>query len=202
MKRIAKRYDRAYFDTWYRSADAALVDRAELRRKVAMLVALTEYYLERPIENVLDVGCGEANWRAPLLRLRPGVHYIGLDTSVYAVQRFGRSRNIHLMSFEQLAEQRFEQPFDLIICANVLHYLGAAEIRRGLSGFGDLLGGAAFLEVYARGDKVEGDRAAFTVRNAAWYRKAFAEAGLQGCGSHVWLSAELAGGLSALGRCD
>lgn len=64
-----KQYDATYFTRWYR--DAGLADPARLRRKVALAVAQAEYYLERPIRTVLDVGCGEAAWRAPLLALRP-----------------------------------------------------------------------------------------------------------------------------------
>lgn len=193
-----KQYDRAYFDRWYRSGGSGARHRAELGRKVAMVVALAEYFLGHPLRRVLDVGCGEGHWRAPLKRLRPEVHYLGLDPSGYAVQRFGRARNIHPLAFGQLAEQRFVAPFDLIICANALQYIGPAEVRRGLSGFAELLEGMAFIETYVRGDEVDGDADGFRQRNASWYRKAFAEAGLVACGPHAWLSAALADGAPAL----
>lgn len=193
-----KRYDRAYFDRLYRDPATRVNDRAEVKRKTAMMVGLAEYYLGHPIERVLDIGCGEGNWRAPLLKLRPRAYYLGIDSSEYVVRRFGHSRNIHLMDFASLAEQRFSAPFDLIICANVLHYLKAGEIRRGLSGFAELLDGMAFVETYARGDQVDGDRQNFTARNPGWYRKAFAQAGLVACGPHAWLNAELAADMSAL----
>lgn len=195
-----KRYDRAYFDRLYRDPATRVNDRAEVKRKSAMMVGLAEYFLGRPIERVLDVGCGEGNWRTPLLKLRPRAHYLGIDSSEYVVQRFGRSRNIHLMDFASLAEQRFSAPFDLIVCANVLHYIKAADIRRGLSGFAELLDGMAFVETYTRSDQVEGDRDHFTARNPGWYRKAFAEVGLVACGPHAWLSADIADELSALER--
>ena len=63
-----KHYDQAYFQRWYRREDIG--GSARLARKVAMAVAMAEYYLERPIRSVLDVGCGEGAWRAPLLKLR------------------------------------------------------------------------------------------------------------------------------------
>jgi hypothetical protein len=47
-----------------------------MARKVALAVASAEYYLERPIRSVLDIGCGEGAWRAPLLKLRPKVEYL------------------------------------------------------------------------------------------------------------------------------
>ena len=57
---MAKQYDRAYYEKWYRSAQHRVGSRAQLARKVAMVVHLAEYYLARPLHNVLDVGCGEA----------------------------------------------------------------------------------------------------------------------------------------------
>jgi tRNA G46 methylase TrmB len=88
---MSKTYDRAYFDKWYRHPDHSVSSKRELARKVALAVAITEYYLARPIVNVLDVGCGEGVWRAPLSKLRPNVDYLGLDSSEYVVARYGRS---------------------------------------------------------------------------------------------------------------
>jgi SAM-dependent methyltransferase len=85
-----KQYDRAYFDTWYRRR--GIGDARRLGRKVALAVATAEYHLERPIRTVLDIGCGEGAWRAPLLRLRPSIRYLGFDSSDYAVARYGRAR--------------------------------------------------------------------------------------------------------------
>lgn len=195
-----KCYDRAYFDRLYRDRATRVITRSEVQRKAAMIVSLTEYFLGRPIRRVLDVGCGEGDWRAPLLKLRPQLFYLGLDTSEYVLARFGRRRNIHPMGFEQLAEQRFNEPFDLIICANVLQYLATDEIRRGLSGFAELLEGVAFIETYVRGDRVEGDHDGFKARNASWYRKTFTDAGLVACGPQAWLSTDIADGLSAMER--
>ena len=139
---MPKTYDRSYFDKWYRDPSHAVGSPAELRRKVAMALAQTEYYLGRTIRNVLDVGCGEAAWRAPLRALRPGVEYRGLDASEYVVARYGRSRQIGLARFGQLEQLRFDTRFDLIVCSDVLHYLKPAEIRAGLHGVGEMLDGA------------------------------------------------------------
>ncbi|HSX60962.1 MAG TPA: methyltransferase, partial [Tahibacter sp.] len=48
-----KVYDRAYFDKWYRDDQHRVISREVLARKVAMAVAMAEYYLGRPIRNVL-----------------------------------------------------------------------------------------------------------------------------------------------------
>lgn len=186
---MKKNYDADYFQRWYRADRAG--GRAALARKVAMAVAIAEFYLERPIRSVLDVGCGEAPWRAPLLKLRPGLHYQGVDSSEYAVARYGHSRNIALASFGQLGELRFGRPVDLLVCSDVIHYVPTAELRRGLSGFAEHCDGVAFLELYARGDDIAGDKRGFLPRSAASYRKWFRSAGFLPCGSHAYLSENL-----------
>lgn len=195
---MSKTYDRAYFDQWYRSTEHRVGSRGQLARKAALTVHMAEYYLGRPIRNVLDVGCGEAPWRAALRKLRPGIEYRGLDSSEYAVQRYGRSRNIGLATFGQLAELRFDEAFDLIVCSDVLHYVPARELRRGLSGFADLLEGLAFIEVFTSKDQVGGDTRGFLSRAPAWYRSTFLDAGLLPCGSHSYLSPRLMRSVAAL----
>ena len=197
---MPKVYDHAYFEKWYRHPRHAVGSRAELARKVAMAVAVAEYYLGRRIENVLDVGCGEAPWRAPLLALRPGLAYRGLDSSEYVVRRFGRTRNIGLATFAQLAELRFDTRFDLVVCSDVIHYLKPAELRQGLAGIADMLEGVAFLELFTSADDVDGDRNGYIARSPAWYLKTFEAAGLLPCGSHCYLGFRLLRGIAALER--
>jgi len=174
---MPKTYDRDYFDKWYRDPQHAVGSPAELRRKVAMVVAQAEYYLARPIRNVLDVGCGEATWRAPLRALRPDIAYRGLDASEYVVARYGRSRNIGLARFGQLEQLRFDTRFDLIVCTDVLHYLRPS-------------------------DDVAGDHHGFISRAPAWYLREFGEVGLLPCGSHCYLGPRLERHIAALERAQ
>ena len=195
---MPKTYDRAYFDKWYRNPAHAVGSPAELRRKVAMAVAQAEYYLGRPIRNVLDVGCGEGTWRAPLRALRPEIDYRGLDASEYVVARYGRNRNLGLARFGQLEHLRFESRFDLIVCSDVLHYLKPAEIRAGLVGIAEMVEGVAFLEVFTSHDGVAGDLDGFHRRSPDWYLRTFADAGLLPCGSHCYLAPRLGRRIAAL----
>lgn len=197
---MPKQYDSRYFEKWYRHPRHAVASRAELDRKVAMVVGIAEYYLARPIRNVLDVGCGEAPWRAPLLALRPRLHYRGLDASEYAVRRYGARRNIGLARFGQLGELRFDTRFDLIVCSDVLHYLKPAEIRTGLAGIVEMLEGVAFIEVFTRSDEVIGDRDGYIARAPSWYLREFQKAGLLPCGSHSYLGPRLMKQVAALER--
>ncbi|ALN86998.1 methyltransferase domain protein [Lysobacter capsici] len=198
---MSKQYDAAYFQRWYRDPalkHQAIGGAARLARKVALTVATAEYHLERPIRSVLDIGCGEGPWRAPLLKLRPRLQYLGFDSSEYATARFGRSRNLHLARFGDFEYLRPCAPVDLLICSDVLHYLDTRELDRGLPGLAELCGGVAFLETFTREDGIEGDTDDFKRRPAAFYRERFAAQGFTALGSHLWLARRLRFGTSAL----
>ena len=193
---MTKTYDRAYFDRWYRRSEVG--GAARLARKVALAIATAEYHLERPIRSVLDIGCGEGAWRAPLLKLRPKARYIGFDSSSYAVERYGARRNLHLAHFADFEYLRPCPPADLLICSDVLHYLDTRELNRGLPGLADLCGGVAFIEMFAKEDAAIGDEDEFHARPASFYRRKLADAGFVQIGSHGWLSPALAGHATAL----
>lgn len=183
----AKAYDRAYFDRWYRSARRVATP-AGTRRKAALALAAAEFLLGRDVRSVLDVGCGEGQWRGVLRRMRPGLRWVGVDPSPYVVRRFGRRRGIRPGSFAQLDTLRLGGPFDLIVCADVLHYLDRREIERGLPGLVRRLRGLAWIEAYTVEDVIGGDRTGWHVRRAAWYRNAFAAAGLVPAGLNSWVT--------------
>lgn len=195
---MTKPYDQAYFDHWYRTPGHRVGQKSLLERKVRMALAVAEYHLGHPVRTVLDVGCGEGVWRAALLVERPHLNYLGIDASAYAVRRYGRARNLKLVRFEQLAEVRFDAPVDLLVCADVVHYLKTSVVKRGLQGFAELCDGVAFIETFARGDEFVGDTDGHIARTASWYRQAFAAAGFTACGSHCYLSQRLKESATAL----
>ena len=195
---MTKTYDHAYFEHWYRGQN--IQDPRRLARKVALAVASAEYYLERPLRSVLDIGCGEGAWRAPLLKLRPRARYLGFDSSEYAIARHGARRDLHLARFGDFAWLRPCAPVDLLVCADVLHYLPTRELSQGLPGLAELCGGVAFLETFAAEDEFEGDTEGFQPRKAAWYRRRLEAEGFAAVGSHCWLGPALAGSAAALER--
>jgi SAM-dependent methyltransferase len=195
-----KRYDQEYYDHWYRSRAAVITAESRLR-KVRLALAAAEFALGRDIRSVLDVGCGEAAWRAVLRRMRPELLYVGVDSSEYVVQRFGAKRNIRLGSFGTLGELQLRGKFDLIVCADVIAYVNNADLARGLAAIRKLLRGVAYLEAYAIGDDMVGDFDGWHHRSEVMYRKAFAKAGLIACGMHCWVTREQRHLLAAMERC-
>jgi len=193
-----KKYDRAYFDHWYRGEDADIGDSEPLVRNVSLAVAVAESVLARPLESVLDVGCGEGRWQPVLRELRPDATYLGIDSSEYVVERFGDSRNLRLGSVGDLQYHVFDEPFDLVVCSDVLHYVADAELLTGMGALFDRCGGAALLETFTAEDDPEGDRVGFHLRSAAWYREAFQEAGFVAIGLQMYVPEEVAEDLDSL----
>ena len=194
------KFDRAYYDRWYRHPRHRVASPAEIRRRVALTLGVAEWVLGRAVRHVLDVGCGEALWRAPLVALRPGLSYQGVDSSPYVIRRFGRRRGIRQGSFGELGDIALRGAYDLIVCADMLHYVRAAELRVGLEALAARLGGVAYLPVATSADDVDGDVHGLVRRSPAWHRARFREAGLVPLGLECYVRRDAVDGLSALER--
>lgn len=187
-----KTYDEAYFTKWYRDPRTRVHHPDDVRRKIRMVLGITERYLGRKLRSVLDIGAGEGTWGRELRRLRPGLRYLGIDPSAYVVARHGTRRNIRLGRFEDLPSLPLGRKHDLIVCADVLQYIPTPALVRGVTHLTTLLGGAAYLEAYTSGDDMEGDLEGWHQRTKQAYRRIFANAGLVACGSHCYLTASVA----------
>jgi len=192
-----KRYDRAYFDHWYRGR-SRVSTKEDVRRKVSLAIAECEYFLRRRLSSVLDVACGEGAWQPHIKALRPRAKYLGIDPSEYAVSRFGESRNLRRASFAELAKMRLRGPYDLVVCSDALHYIPDGDIRAGLPELVRVAGGVLFLEVLTDDDDIIGDLSGMIRRPAAWYRKLFTKAGLTAAGPYTWLAPSLRDDAAAL----
>lgn len=195
-----KVYDEAYYRRWYHDPARRVITPAAVARKVRLVVGIAESLLERPVRSVLDVGCGEGAWRAHLRRLRPGLRYVGVESSEYAVRRFGRRRGIHAGTLGGLGALSVGGPFDLIVVCDVLQYVPEGELASGLRAIADRLGGVAYLEAYATEDAIEGDHGAWHHRSAEQYRRHFRRAGLHAVGMHCYVGEALADRTAALER--
>jgi SAM-dependent methyltransferase len=182
-----KTYDRAYFERWYRDPQHRVSTRDSLERKVHLAVSVAEFILCRRIRTVLDVGCGEAPWAPVLRRMRRGIRYIGVESSEYAIARFGKARNVRRGTLGDLGALRLPRDIDLIVCADVLQYADALEVERGLRAIRRLLGGVAYIEAFATEDGMDGDQIGWHKRSADVYRRVFRKAGLTQCGPHCYV---------------
>jgi SAM-dependent methyltransferase len=195
-----KAYDRAYFDRWYRDPSDRVATADVLRRKVRLAVSVAEFLLGRPIRTVVDVGCGEASWLPVLRSLRRNVRYVGVESSAYALERFGRERNIRRGTLGTLDRLRLPRRVDLVVCADVLQYVGTREIERGLAAIQRMLTGVAYIEAFTTIDGMEGDRDGWHDRTAADYRRLFSRARLTQCGPYCFTNLNRLNGLNEFER--
>lgn len=199
---LTRTYDKAYFDKWYRHPTHRVKSAVELKRQVDFVLHLTEWVLGRPVKSVLDVGCGEGNWRSPLKRLRPKLQYDGVDPSEYAVARFGARRGLQRGGIEDLDGLRLRGGYDLIVCCGMLNYLPLAALRNGLAQVARKTAGVAYLELFSRTDGFEGDTDWPQPRPAVEYQRMMRAAGLTSIGMHGYVRTSHRDLVSALERMD
>lgn len=196
-------YDRAYFEKWYRNPRHRVKSPVELARQVAFVVHAAEWVLGRRIRTVLDVGCGEGNWMPVLRRLRPRLHYTGVDPSTYAVRRWGRRRGIRAGNLGSLDECVGDGSYDLVLCVGMLNYVAPAELRRGLASLHARAGGLAYLEIFTSDDDdVIGDVGREPMRPASWYRRTIRRAGFVPLGLHCYVPQWLTDNTAVLERAQ
>ncbi|MCA0375414.1 MAG: class I SAM-dependent methyltransferase [Gemmatimonadetes bacterium] len=196
----AKRFEQAYFDKWYRHPAHRVKSASELARQVAFVLHTTEWVLGRPVRSVLDVGCGEGQWRAALRRHRPRVRYTGVDPSAWAVARYGARRGLLQGSIDTLDALPLADAYDLVVCCGMLNYLAEPVLVRGLGQVARRTGGVAYLELFTDADTTEGDTAWPAPRAAAWYRRVMRRAGFTSIGMQCWIPTAAADHVAALER--
>lgn len=199
------RYDKQYFEKWYRDPRHRVRTSAELQRQVRFVVGLAEHLLNAPVRTVLDIGAGEGAWLSALRKIRPRIKYWGVDPSAYAVRRHGARRNIRLGGVASLDSiNGLPDGADLVVCSSVLNYIPPASLKSALRQLAQRTDGMAFLELYTKRDleKIEGDTAPIGNRNAPWYRDALRDAGFIACGMHCYVTRRLAGRVTELERLD
>jgi len=160
------RFDREYYRRFYFDTKTAVVSRVEMRAR-AQLIAAYARHIGLPVRRMLDAGCGIGLLRSPLTRAFPRAHYTGLEYSEYLCRRFGWTPG-------SLADWSAD-PFDLVVCYDVLQYLGDAAAARALANFGRLCRGVLYFSALTRYDlkhnaDPERTDAAVHLRSAHWYR--------------------------------
>ncbi len=164
------RFDREYYARYYERADSRASGPDEFQRLADFALAYLAY-LEIPVRDVLDLGCGLGRWKAALEARDRGIRYTGVDPSPYLAESYGWIRGT--------AEGfRSRRKFDLVICQDVLCYLGRRQIKDALANIARLCRGAAYIQVVTQedwdNDIVDPARSdpAMHRLEAEWYREA------------------------------
>jgi SAM-dependent methyltransferase len=176
-------FDQDYYQRFYYNPRTAVTSRAEMRARGRMIAACVEY-VGLPVKSILDAGCGVGLLKAPLTRAFPAAQYVGLEYSEYLCKRYGWRQG-------SVASLRTRERFDLVVCYDVLQYLGVPEARRAIANLSRVCRGALYFGALttedwrdncdqSRTDRIPG------LRPGAWYRRELKRAFRPvGCG--VWL---------------
>ncbi len=138
------RFDRAYYNRYYEDPKTRVASSADCERLARLLGAYLGY-LDQPVRNVLDLGCGLGQMRPALERVFPGATYLGVERSEYACERYGFTQG-------SVVDFNARGRFDLVICRGVLQYLKRSEAERALETLARLCRGCLYLEALTRED--------------------------------------------------
>jgi SAM-dependent methyltransferase len=167
----AERFDAAFYRRYYLDPRTRVASPADAERLGNVFCAQLAY-LGVPVRRVLDVGCGLGHLRAPVRRFFPRARYIGLEVSEWLCRRHGWVHGT-------VEAYRPREPFDLVICHDVLQYLADRAAARALANLGRLARSALFVSVLTREDwhrHADQSRSDDLVhlRPADWYRRRLA----------------------------
>jgi predicted TPR repeat methyltransferase len=179
----AGRFGAAYFRKYYLNPATRVVTSSEMRNRATLIAAVLSH-LQIPVRSILDAGCGIGLLRRPFAEALPRARYVGLEFSEYLCRRYGWQRG-------SVASHEAREPFDLLVCYDVLQYLGDAEAARAIANFAHLSRAALYFSALTREDwrdncdRSRTDRAVH-VRSGAWYRRRLGKA-FRYVGFGVWL---------------
>jgi SAM-dependent methyltransferase len=162
---MTERFGREYYRRFYLDPRTAVISRAEMRERAGLIAAYARH-IGLPVRTILDAGCGIGLLRAPLMRAFPRAAWTGLEYSGYLCERYGWTRG-------SLATFRAD-PFDLVVCYDVLQYLDERTAARAIVSLGRLTRGLLYVSALTSRDwrencdRTRTDRDVH-LRDAAWY---------------------------------
>jgi SAM-dependent methyltransferase len=160
-------FDAAYFKRFYFDRQTKVVTREEMRARAELIAAILRQ-AQHPIRSILDAGCGIGMFKPAFARVLRHARYVGLEASEYLCRRFGWMQG-SIVDFDPA------EPFDLVVCYDVLQYLDDRAAVRAMVNLGRLSRVALYfsaltIEDWRRNcDRSRTDRAV-NMRPAAWYR--------------------------------
>jgi len=166
------RFGAAFYRRFYLDPRTRVVTRGEMARRADLVAAFVRHG-ELPVASILDVGCGLGLMRAQLRRHFPRARYTGLEVSPYLCRKHGWIE-------ASAANFTSPQPFDLVICYDVMQYLGARDAAAALRNLARLCAGVLHFGALTREDwdlycdKRRTDRDV-QIRPAGWYRRRLAQ---------------------------
>lgn len=139
-----KQFDKAYYDRFYRDPGTRAVTPAATRRQAEFIAAYLRY-LEVPVRQILDVGCGTGGLLRALARLFPGARTVGVEFSEYLCDAYDWEPG-SVVDYTPTANP------DLVICNDVLGYLDDKDAETALKRLSSYTVSALYLGVLTTED--------------------------------------------------
>ena len=169
MTALRRVFDEAYYERFYRNAHT----RAESPQDSARRAAFISSYLDHiglPVTRALDIGCGLGHTLAGVQAAFPDAHCTGVEFSDHLCRMHGWTQG-------SVVDYRAPEPFDLVICNDVVQYLGHADARAAIANLAALCRGALYFGALTREDweercdrtRTDGE---VCLRSTRWYRRA------------------------------
>ena len=155
-----------FFKRFYFNAATRVTSAAEMRDRAALILAALRH-ARVPVRRILDAGCGVGLMQRSFAKLLPRAAYTGLEYSDYLCKRYGWVQG-------SLVDYKARAPFDLVVCYDVLQYLGDRDAARAIANFHRLSRAALYFSALTREDwrancdKGRTDRSVH-LRTGAWY---------------------------------
>lgn len=161
-------FDRAYYARFYGYPRIRSSDRKELAALGDFVCGYLRY-MGQPVRRVLDIGCAVGLWREVIHRHYPKARYTGVEFSEFLCEEYGWTRG-------SVVDFRAREPFDLVICMDVLQYLPDHEASAAIDNLAELCRGALYFNLLTREDweqncdrqRTNGD---VHLRSGRWYRR-------------------------------
>ena len=161
-------FDSAYFRKYYFDAATRVTTAADMRGR-AKLIAAVLRHAGIPVRRILDAGCGIGLLRKAFAAAIPRARYEGLEASDYLCTRYQWTKG-SVVDFAPRSAS------DLVVCYDVLQYLGDRDAARAIANLAKLSRAAIYVSALTREDwrancdRTRTDRAVH-LRSGDWYRR-------------------------------
>ena len=180
-------FDAEYFRKFYLNPATRVVTAAEMLNRAAVISSILRH-AQIPVHTILDAGCGIGLLRKPFAKLMPRAKYTGLENSDYLCSRFGWKKG-------SVVDFASREPFDLVVCYDVLQYLDDKQAARALLNMASLSKAALYVSALTVEDWRENCDRSLTdrsvhLRPGDWYRRRL-QRHFRYVGFGVWLRKEV-----------
>lgn len=164
---MANKFNKDYYQRFYLDPVTRAMSPTEAKN-LAHFIAAYARHIELPVKTILDIGCGTGQILTMLQQQFPTAKITGVEFSDYLCKSMGWQQG-------SVVEYKSKQPFDLVVCSDVLPYLKKKMCKTAIANLTKLTGGALYLGILTEEDMEICDRDRTDldqyIRPVSWYRK-------------------------------